>query len=87
MQMPDNGRKCVQIEKQAQSWRDAGGRVRITSKFDDIADNNKQQSFSLSEAGEIAEREMIKCTLKMYYNNVSYAAAALGISWTHSTAW
>ena len=53
---------------------------RITSADLGFAENNKPQSSSLREARENAEREVIQRTLNIYDNNVSHAAAALGIS-------
>jgi two-component system NtrC family response regulator len=45
-----------------------------------FAATTEQQSLSLREAREQAEREIIKRTLAIHDNNVSHAAAALGIS-------
>ena len=53
---------------------------RITSTDLGFAENNEQPSLSLREARENAEREVIERTLNVYDNNVSHAAAALGIS-------
>jgi len=53
---------------------------RITSADLGFAESNKPQSSSLREARENAEREVIQRTLNIYDNNVSHAAAALGIS-------
>ena len=53
---------------------------RITSADLGFAENSKQQTLSLREAREEAEREVIQRTLAIHDNNVSHAATALGIS-------
>ena len=52
----------------------------ITSADLGFAESSEKQSLSLREAREQAEREVIQQTLDIYDNNVSHAAAALGIS-------
>ena len=53
---------------------------RITSADLGFAESSEKQSLSLREAREQAEREIIQQTLAIHDNNVSHAAAALGIS-------
>jgi len=53
---------------------------RITSSDLGFVESNDRQSLSLREAREKAEREVIQQTLAIHDNNVSHAAAALGIS-------
>jgi two-component system NtrC family response regulator len=53
---------------------------RVTPADLGFAGNTKKQSLSLREAREEAEREIIQRSLAIHDNNVSHAAAALGIS-------
>ena len=53
---------------------------RITSTDLGFAENTEQSPLSLREAREKAERDIIQRTLAIHDNNVSHAAAALGIS-------
>jgi two-component system NtrC family response regulator len=53
---------------------------RITSEDLGFAENTEQRPLSLREAREKAERDVIQRTLAIHDNNVSHAAAALGIS-------
>ena len=53
---------------------------RITSEDLGFAENTEQQPLSLRDAREKAERDVIQRTLAIHDNNVSHAAAALGIS-------
>jgi two-component system NtrC family response regulator len=53
---------------------------RITSADLGLAESADQQALSLRDAREKAEREVIQRTLAIHNNNVSHAAAALGIS-------
>jgi two-component system NtrC family response regulator len=52
----------------------------ITSTDLGFAENSEKQALSLREAREQAEKEIIQRTLAVYNNNVSHAAASLGIS-------
>jgi two-component system NtrC family response regulator len=52
----------------------------ITSTDLGFAENSEKQALSLKEAREQAEKEIIQRTLAVYNNNVSHAAASLGIS-------
>ena len=52
----------------------------ITSTDLGFAENSEKQALSLKEARQQAEKEIIQRTLAVYNNNVSHAAASLGIS-------